>query len=223
MECYRIVRYHCCFWVIGGRTCCVKGFNHCAFKSSHFAWSYVGSWHGDPMGTVATSFPLTVEFSVDQVSCAGQQESLGRQRQSADCAAGPPFGPSSASICWRSVAQKRLVIRSSFIVERMERVAWKLDRKPPLGACFAHIYFHDGVDVLYSFGQGPWAVCHNFGARCSSRRLHQAAVGYGADHDPHGCRSLRLADGIVCANALGLWEQTASLLKVTCAVVPAQW
>jgi hypothetical protein len=171
------------------------------------------------MGTVATSFPLTVEFKVAQVSCAGQQESLGKQRQSVDLAAGPSLGPSSASICLRSVAQKRLVIRLSFMVERMERVAWKLDEKPPLGAWFAHIYFHDGNNVLYSFGQGPWASCHNFGARCSSRRLHQAAVGYGADDGPHGRRSLARRMEIVCADALGRWEQTASLLKVSSVVV----
>lgn len=45
------------------------------------ASSYVGSWHTEPMGTVAISLPPTVLLRLSHEDVNGQQASPGRQRQ----------------------------------------------------------------------------------------------------------------------------------------------
>lgn len=45
------------------------------------ASSYVGSWHTEPIGTVAISLPPTVLFRRSHEDVVGQQASAGRQRQ----------------------------------------------------------------------------------------------------------------------------------------------
>lgn len=84
----------------------IKGFVQSALSWSHAAWLKVGSWHGDPIGTVATRLPFTVEFRLDHASALGQHASPGRQRQPGSCAAA----------IWRRVAKESFEILLRFIL-----------------------------------------------------------------------------------------------------------